>query len=106
MRNCHANMGVLKLTNIMEIKSIPKLCKLNPIPVCQGAGKFRFFFLSKNIPSNTYSKIYLFIVTSQTPGAIRRYIDNLIPLNKHTSENRENIKQRQFKEGFNSKKKV
>ena len=33
-----------------------KLCKLNPIPVCQGAGKFRFFHC-KNIPSNTYKVI-------------------------------------------------
>ena len=46
--------GVLKLTNIIENKSIPKLCKLNPISVCQSAGKFRFFH-SKNTPSNTYS---------------------------------------------------
>ena len=39
--------GVLKLTNIMGNKSIPKLCKLNPIPVWQVAGKFHFFFILK-----------------------------------------------------------
>ena len=44
--------GVLKLTNIMGNKSIPKFSKLNPMSVCQGAGKFRFF-QSKSIPSNT-----------------------------------------------------
>ena len=34
--------GVLKLTNIMGNKSIPRFCKLNPISACQVAGKFRF----------------------------------------------------------------
>ena len=31
--------GVLKLTNIMGNKSIPKFCKLNLISLCYGAGK-------------------------------------------------------------------
>ena len=33
---------ILKLTNKMGNKSIPKLCKLNLMSLCHGAGKIRF----------------------------------------------------------------
>ena len=67
--------GVLKLTNIVGNKSIPEFCKLNRILVLHVAGKFRFFFHSKNIPSNTYrDTMYIQMTTCYYLASIRNQV--------------------------------